>query len=211
VVNDIARAAARRELGKRERRDLLIESLGEARRGNAMVWIGIAICVAIPGALFAAFGPGNGFTELAVAAPFAILALVFAIALPAALQRRFADRELAALRALGAFDVDRYCELLAEPRDAGRLVVNATLATTPELSARERIERALTGWHLEWDGATLLAETDELPGKLVFDSQFKSTNAPQEAFTNAAFHAKLVALVRAIGSVTLIAVAISDA
>jgi hypothetical protein len=199
-VNDIARAAARRELGKRERRDLMIESLGEGRRTGAMIWLAIAICVAIPGALVAMFGPGNGYTELAVAAPFAILALVLAIALPARLQRRFADRELAALRALGALDVDRYCELLAEPRDAGRLVVNAAFATAPEISARERIERALTGWHLEWDGATLLAETDELPGKLVFDSQFKSTNAPQEAFTNAAFHAKLRALVAAIGT-----------
>ncbi len=207
MVNDIVRAAARRELGKRERRDLLVESLGDARRGNALVWIGLAICVAIPGALFAAFGPGNGFTELAVAGPFAILALAIAIALPAALQRRFADRELAALRALGALDVDRYCELLAQPRDAGRLVVNATFAAAP--SSTDRIARMLEGWHLEWDGATLLAETDELPGKLVFESQFKSTNAPHEAFTNAAFHAKLRALLAAIGTPAKLAVDIA--
>jgi hypothetical protein len=206
VVNDIVHATARRELGKRERRDLLVESLGDARRGNALVWIGLAICVAIPGALFAAFGPGNGFTELAVAAPFAILALAIAIALPAMIQRRFADRELAALRALGTIDVDRYCELLAEPRDAGRLVVNAVFAAAPD---RERIARVLDGWHLEWDGATLLAETDELPGKLVFESQFKSTNAPHEAFTNAAFHAKLRALLSAIGTPAKLAVDIT--
>ncbi|HEY1547030.1 MAG TPA: hypothetical protein VGG28_04395 [Kofleriaceae bacterium] len=205
-MNDIARATAKRELGKRERRELMIESLGEARRMGAAIWTAIAICVAIPGALFAMFGPGNGYTEIAVAAPFAMLALVIAIALPSMLQRRFAARELAALRALGGFDVERYCELLAEPRDAGRLVVNVELAATPD---RDRIERALVGWHLEWDGATLLAETDELPGKLVFDSQFKSTNVPQEAFTNAAFHAKLRVLVAAIGTPTKLAVAIA--
>ena len=177
---------------------MLVESLGDARRGNVLVLVAIAACIAIPGALFVLLGPGNTFTELGVALVFAVTALALAVALPAYLQRRLAATKLARLRALRGFDVDRYGELLGEPRDGGRLVANVAFETTPTPDVRARLEHRLAGWHLEWDGATLMAETEPLSGKLVLDSKFKSSGAPHEAFTNAAFHARFEVLVGAL-------------
>jgi hypothetical protein len=204
-VSDIERAAAKRDqpvrvlaIEERARHELLVESLGDARRGNVLVLLAIALCVAIPGLLFALLGPGNGFTELGVALVFAVAALALAVALPAYLQRRFAAQKLAALRALRGLDVDRYAELLGRPRDGGRLVANVEFGAAPTAEQRARLEHRLAGWHVEWDGATLMAETEPLSGKLVLDSAFKSSGAPREAFTNAAFHARLEALVAAL-------------
>jgi hypothetical protein len=190
--------------------DLAMESLGDARRGNVLVLVAIVACIALPGALFMTLGPGNFYIELGVAVASAVAALLFAVAVPARVQRRFAAERLAALRALPGFGVDRYVTLLGMQRDGGRLVANVAFAATPSADARARIEHALLGWHLQWDDGTLLAETERLSGKLVFDGMFKSGNAPPEAFTNAAFHAKLEELVRAVGDVAKLAVDIVD-
>ena len=188
------------------RRDLAIESLGDARRGNVLVQIAIVACIVVPGLVFVKVGPRNFYIELAVGLVFAVTALVLAVALPARVQRKLAAEKLAALRALPGFDVDRYLTLLDTPRDGGRLVANVTLAAAPSPESRTKLEHALAGWRLEWEGATLLAETERLSGKLVLDSRFKSSGAPPSVPTNAAFHARLEQLVHAVGDVTKLTV-----
>jgi hypothetical protein len=186
--------------------DLAMESLGDARRGNVLVLVAIIACIALPGLLFVKLGPENFYIELAVALVCAVAALLLAVAVPARVQRRLAADKLAALRALPGFDADRYLALLGTRRDGGRLVANVAFAAAASPERRANVERELAGWHLEWDGATLLAETERLSGKLELTSTFKSGNAPPEAFTNGAFHARFEQLVRAIGDVKKLAV-----
>jgi hypothetical protein len=198
VTTDIDRAAAKRSVSERERHTLLVDSLASWRWGW-LVGLAAAACALAPGALFVWRGPSNTLVEAGVAAIFAALALVLAFTVPARVQDRLAAKKLAALARLPGFSVENYRELLSEPRAAGRLVVNARCAVAGRPST-------LPGWHLEWDGNELLAETDELPGELALDSRFKSTGAPASVPTNAAFHAKLEQLLAAIGEVAAISV-----
>ncbi|HEY3804470.1 MAG TPA: hypothetical protein VGL61_17760 [Kofleriaceae bacterium] len=188
------------------RRDLAIESLGDARRGNVLVQIAIVACIVVPGLVFVKVGPRNFYIELAVGLVFAVIALVLGVALPARVQRKLAAEKLAALHALPGFDVDRYMALLGTSRDGGRLVANVTFAAAPSPESRAKLEQALAGWHLEWEGATLLAETEHLSGVLLLESRFKSSGAPSSVPTNAAFHARLEQLVHAVGDVTKLTV-----
>jgi hypothetical protein len=185
---------------------LAMESLGDAKRGGVMLLIGIVACIVVPGLVFVKVGPRNFYIELAVGLVFAIVALVLGVALPARAQRKLATRKLAALNALPGFDVDRYLALLNTPRDGGRLVANVTFAAAPSPETRAKLDHVLAGWQLEWEGATLLAETARLSGVLVLDARFKSSGAPPSVPTNAVFHARLEQLVHAVGNVTKLTV-----
>src|SRR6185312_7563077 len=150
-MTDIDRAAGKRSVSERARRTLLVDSLA-SWRWSWLVGLVAAACALAPGALFVWRGPSNTLVEAGVAAIFAALALVLAFTVPARVQDRLAAKKLAALAQLPGFSVENYRELLSEPRTAGRLVVNARCAVAGRPTA-------LPGWHLEWDGNELLAET----------------------------------------------------
>ena len=198
MTTDIDRAAGKRSVYARERHTMLVDAIAGSR-WSGVIGLVAAACVLVPGALFVWRGPANMIVEGGVGAIFAVLALVLAFTVPARVQDRVAANKLRALGRLPGFSVGKYRELLSEPRAAGRLVVNArcTVAGRPSM---------LDGWHLEWDGNVLLAETDELPGQLALDSRFKSSGAPEAVPTNAAFHAKLEELLASIGEVASISI-----
>lgn len=188
---------------------MLVEALGK----SPWAWlfaVAAFACVLVPGALVVWLGSSNPLVEAGAAVGFTVLALVLAITVPSALQARMADRKLAALGRLPGFSIDHYRELLSRPRTAGRLVVNAQLGAPPSDERRTELANRLAGWHLEWDGATLLAETDPISGQLALDSRFKSSGAPESVPTNAAFHARFEQLTRAIGEVKKLTVDIVD-
>lgn len=193
-----------------ESRTLLVDALGTSR-WTQLAGLAAVACVLVPGALFVWLGPSNTLVEAGVGAVCAALSLVLAIAVPAAVQDRVARKKLAALGHLPGFSIDRYRELLSQPRTAGRLVANARYAAPPSEERRAELAAQLAGWHLEWDGDTLLAETDAIPGELALQSRFKSSGAPASVPTNAAYHARFEQLVAAMGEVTKLTVDIVDA
>jgi hypothetical protein len=193
-MNDIARARAKHAA----ERTLLVEAIGKSPWGVVVALVA-ALCALGPGVLFVRFGPGNTYLEIAVAMVFAALALALAIAVPARIQDRIASRRLAALGTLPGFSVARYRELLSRARIAGRVVANVKLAAEVSEARRHSLADQLAGWHLDWDGPVLLAETDELSGQLLLDMPFKSSGAPAAVFTNAAFHARFAALIAVVG------------